>query len=82
MRERESPARGERDSEIFYGVNAHIVHRCIWRPWTVGSRLNWSCGCDWLDLQVDRQSGWADVWSGVARCTEILVHRVTWRNKI
>jgi hypothetical protein len=29
MRERESPARGERDSESYYGVNAHMVHRCI-----------------------------------------------------
>jgi len=54
MRERESPARGERVSEIYYGVNARMVHRCIGRLWTVGSRLNWSCGCDWLDLQVDR----------------------------
>jgi hypothetical protein len=31
MRERESPARGERVSEIGYGVNARMVHRCIGR---------------------------------------------------
>jgi len=26
--------------------------------------------------------GWAELWSGVTRCTEISVHRVTWRNGI
>jgi len=59
-RERESPARGERDSEMCYGVNARMVHRCSWRLWTVGSQLNWSYGCVWLDLQVDRtvRIGW------------------------
>jgi len=66
MRERESPARGERDSEICYGVNARMVHRCIRMPWTVGFRLNWSCGCDWLDLQVGRtvRMGWCVIWCG------------------
>jgi hypothetical protein len=66
MRERESPARGERDSEIRYGVNARMAHRCIWRLWTVGSQLNWSCDCDWLDLQVDRtvRMGWVLIWCG------------------
>jgi hypothetical protein len=29
MREKESPARGERVSEIGYGVNERMVHQCI-----------------------------------------------------
>jgi hypothetical protein len=64
MREKESPARGERVFEICYGVNERMVHQCIWRLWTVGSRLNWSCG--WLDLQVDRtvRTGWGVIWCG------------------
>ena len=50
-RERESPARGERDSEILL--------RCEREHGTpvqlkVGSRMNGSFGCDWLDLEVDR----------------------------
>jgi hypothetical protein len=28
------------------------------------------------------RSGWTKCWSGVTRCTEISVHRVTWRNGI
>jgi hypothetical protein len=28
------------------------------------------------------RSGWTEGWSGVTRCTEISVHRVTWRNGI
>jgi hypothetical protein len=61
MRERESPARGERET-----VNARMVHRCSWRLWAVGSRMNWSCGCDWLDLQVDWtvRMGWGVIWCG------------------
>jgi len=68
MRERESPARGERDSEIWYGANARMVHRCRWSLWTVGSWMNWSCGCDWFDLQVDRtvRMGW-----GVIGCVAV-----------
>jgi hypothetical protein len=51
--------------------------------------------CDPLDLwwkdraavigQICRligRSGWTEVWSGVTRCTEISVHRVTWRDGI
>jgi hypothetical protein len=53
-RERESPARGERGSGLYYGVNASTVHRCSWILWAVGSLMKRSCGCDWLDLQVDR----------------------------
>ena len=58
--ERESPAeRRERLWEV-YGVNEHMVYRCRWMLWTVGSPLNWSCGCYWLDLKVDRTvlMGW------------------------
>ena len=53
-RERESPARGERCSEISYGVNACMVHWYRWTLYAVGSRMKRSDGCDWLDLQVDR----------------------------
>jgi len=53
-RERESPARGERCSGLYHGVNASTVHRCSWGLWSVGSLMERSCGCDWLDLQVDR----------------------------
>jgi hypothetical protein len=53
-RERESPARGERGSGLYYGVNASTVHRCSWSLWSVGSLMKRSCDCDWLDLQVDR----------------------------
>jgi len=53
-RERESPARGERGSGLCYGANASTVHRCSWGLWSVGSLMERSCGCDWLDLQVDR----------------------------
>jgi hypothetical protein len=61
MRERESPARGERVSEICYGVNARMVHRCIWRLWTVGLRLNWSAAViGWICKLIGR-SGWAEV---------------------
>jgi hypothetical protein len=82
MRERESPARGERDSKILlqcereHGtpVQLKVVNR--------GSLMNWSCGCDWLDLKLIGRSGWAELWSGMARCTESLVHRVTWHNRI
>jgi hypothetical protein len=81
-RERASPARGERESEKCYGVNALMVQRCSRRLWTVGSQLNWSYGCDWLDLQVIGRSGWSECLSGVTRRTEISVHRITWRNGI
>jgi len=53
-RERESPARGERCSGLCYGENASTVHWCSWSLWSVGSLMKRSCGCDWLDLQVDR----------------------------
>jgi hypothetical protein len=51
-----------------YGGNARTVYRCGWRLWTVGSPLNGSCGCDWLDLQVDRtvRMGW-----GVIGCVAV-----------
>jgi hypothetical protein len=82
MRERESPARGERDSEIRYGVNARMAPRCIWRLWTLdrgwtdpATVIGWIC-------KLIGRSGWAAFWSGVARCTKSWVHRVTWRNKI
>jgi len=81
-RERASPARGERESEKCYGVNAHMVKRCSWSLWTVGSQLNWSDGCYWLDLQVIGRSGWSECLSGVTRRTESSVHRMTWRNGI
>jgi hypothetical protein len=47
-------------------VNVSMVHRCSWRLWTVGSQMNWSFGCDWLDLEVDRtvQMGWSLIWCG------------------
>jgi hypothetical protein len=66
IRERESPARGERDSEICYGVNERMVYLCSWRLWTVGLRSNCSCGCDWLDLQADRtvRMGWVLIGCG------------------
>jgi len=51
-RERESLARGERCSGLYYGVNASTVHRCSGGLWSVGSLMERSCGCDWLDLQV------------------------------
>jgi len=53
-RERESPARGERGSEMCYGVNARTVRQCSWGLWSDGSLMERSCGCDWPDLQVDR----------------------------
>jgi len=53
-RERESPARGERGSGLYYAVNASTVHRCSWSLGSVGSLIKRSCDCDWLDLQVDR----------------------------
>jgi hypothetical protein len=81
-RERESPARGERRSGLCYGENVSTVHRCRWGLWSVGSLMERSCGCDWPDLQVDRTVRMNEVWSGVTRCTEISVHRVTWRNGI
>jgi len=52
--ERESPAIGERGSGLYYGVSASTIHRCNWSLWSVGSLMKRSCGCDWLDLQVDR----------------------------
>jgi len=57
----------ERETPRFcYGVNASMVHRCSWRFWTVGSRITWSSGCYWLDLQVDRmvRMGWVLIWYG------------------
>ena len=65
--ERENRRREERETPRFcYGVNASMVHRCSWRLWTVGSRMNGSFGCDWLDLEVDRtvRMGWALIWYG------------------
>ena len=54
MRERASPARGERCSGLCYGESTSTVHRCRWCLWSVGSLMERSCGCDWPDLQVDR----------------------------
>jgi len=67
MRERENRRWEERETPRFcYGVNASMVHRCSWRLWTVGLRMNWSCGRDWLDLQVDLtvQMVWVLIWYG------------------
>ena len=59
--ERENRRREERETpRLCYGVNASMIQRCSWRFVTVRSRLTWSSGCDWLDLQVDRtvRMGW------------------------
>ena len=63
-RERESPARGERCSEISYGVNARIVHWCLWTLCTIGSQMKRLDGCYWLDLQGDWmvQIVWVLIW--------------------
>ena len=82
MRKGESLVRGERDSEILLRCEREhdtLVQLKVVNRW---SRMNWSFDCDWLDLQVDRRSGWAEFWSGLARYTENLVHRVTWHNWI
>jgi hypothetical protein len=75
MRERETP-------RFCYGVNTSMVHRCSWRLWTVGSRMNWTSAVIGLICKLIGRSGWSKFWSGVARCTESLVHRVTWHNRI
>jgi len=81
-RERESPARGERGSEICYSVNARMVYRCGCRLWTVGSRwTDPAAVISWICKLIGR-SGWAEVWSGVSRCIESLVHCVTWCHRI
>jgi hypothetical protein len=71
MRERASPARGERCSGLCYGENASMVHRYCWTLWTVGSRMKRSDGCDWLDLQVDRtvwdEQSFNRVWRGTPK---------------
>ena len=60
--ERESRRREERDGlRLYYDVNVIMVHRCSWSLWTVGSLMERSCCCDWLDLEVDRRSWWAEV---------------------
>jgi hypothetical protein len=81
-RERESLARGER----VWGFAT--VWTLVWytgaaegcepldRRWTDHSAV---IGLIW---KLIGRSRWADLWSGVARCTESLVHRVTWHNKI
>ena len=57
MRERTSPARGERSSESRYGVGACTIHLYCQTLYTVGSRMNRSDGCDWLDLRSIGRSG-------------------------
>ena len=57
MRERTSPARGERSSESRYGVDACTIHLYCQTLYTVGSRMNRSDGCDWLDLRSIGRSG-------------------------
>jgi len=70
MRDRASPTRGKRESEIMlwyervYGTPVPL-NACM-NACTV-SRMKRSDGCDWLDLQVDRtvwMSG-ALIWCGV-----------------
>jgi hypothetical protein len=49
--ERENRRREERETpRLCYGMNASMLHPCSWRLLTVRSQMNWSCGCDWLDL--------------------------------
>jgi hypothetical protein len=54
MRERESLARGERDSEILLRCEREhgtLVQLKVVNRW-IADELNF--GCDWLDLQVDQ----------------------------
>jgi hypothetical protein len=63
--------------------------------WTLAWYTSAAEGCEPLDrgwtdpsavigliYKLIGRSGWAEVWSGMARYTKSLVHRVTWHNRI
>jgi hypothetical protein len=88
------PEMGDRLRERIVGERRETLRdfTTVWTPaWYTGAAE----GCELLDRgwtdpsaviglirKLIGRSGWAAFWSGMAWCTESLVHQVTWHNRI